>query len=320
MSLKGINTINEAGVTTALQASLKYYFDWGLLSVGGFFNVHIPTSGQYGGQQHILRCVNDPNYPFGSVWEGFRKDWVWESGIPYGTQPIQFSGVNVNGTFHPATGIGAYAHRVDYPLGRIVFSSPISSQSQITAEYSYRWSQWLFDDQPWFQAPEYWSFRFSQGDPNFLPGSGQWNRLAQDRLEMPAVVIQAGRRRPTVGYQLGGGQKIYQDMIFNIIAEDSFSARRLRDILLDQDEANFYLFNLDALASGNRYPLLPNGSLNPNNPPTFPLLESQTNVGGFMWRYATFKNTNAGAVQKLSSNFYFSAVTSTIEVLMPLLT
>lgn len=317
-SFKGINNISEAGMDTHLAAGLKYFFDWSFLEIGAFFNVKIPTSGQYGGQQHQLRPVNDPNYQNGQVWEGFRKEWVWESGIDFATQPVSISGAYVDNAFYPLSTTGSYSHYIDYPLGRVVFNTPITPVSGVSLEYSFRWCPVFYDDPPWFQAPE--SFSFRNDGPNFMAGSGQWNQLAQDRLEMPCIVMQFGRRHASRGLMLGGGQIISQDIQFNILSENQNDARRIRDIILDQDEKSFYLFDLNQLANDDRFPLTAYGSLNPNRPPSYPELVQEVSDSGYRYKFCTFKRTVATPIQKLSANFHWTTATSTIEIQRPEIT
>src|SRR5579859_2905287 len=99
--LKGVTDIGRPLLTEMLESNISQFFQWGLLNVGNFFQVRIPTSGAYGGDFSRLRLGDDPNFPAGQVWEGVRKDWVWESGLNYAVQPIQISGVYVNGSYYP---------------------------------------------------------------------------------------------------------------------------------------------------------------------------------------------------------------------------
>ena len=86
-NLKGFDNVGDNTLNTILQDNLVEFFDWALLEKGNFFNIEIPTSGHYGGDKHKLRLVDDPNYDSGQVWEGFRSNWVWQSGLSYQAQP-----------------------------------------------------------------------------------------------------------------------------------------------------------------------------------------------------------------------------------------
>ena len=98
--LQRVSNVGNTLLNSELESNLKSYLDWGLLGIGGWFNVEIPTSGAWGGTFDQLRLVDDPSYSAGQIWESARKDWVWETGVPYtGGSPIQITGVSVNGTF-----------------------------------------------------------------------------------------------------------------------------------------------------------------------------------------------------------------------------
>lgn len=137
-SFKGVNNLGDSLLSDQLESNLFAWCTWSSLGIGAFANITLPASGAYGGTPSLLRLSEDPNYQSGQVWEGFRKDWVWETGVNYAYQPIRVSGVYVNGTFQPVTGTGTYAHTIDYPAGQVVFNNPISPSSNVQCEFSYR--------------------------------------------------------------------------------------------------------------------------------------------------------------------------------------
>ena len=106
---KFVSQIGETLLMSQIESNFKTYLDWGLLGIGGFSNVSIPTSGAYGGTFDRLRLVDDPSYTLGQVWEGPRKDWVWESGVEYSTQPTELTGGDVESTLY-GTGEATYGH------------------------------------------------------------------------------------------------------------------------------------------------------------------------------------------------------------------
>ena len=127
--LANLSNAQDVTLSNILLDNLIAFYDWGFLDRGSFYNIKIPQSGIYGGDRHKLRLVDDPNYNDGQVWEGYRKNWVWESGInATTTQPTSISGVFVDGTFY-ATGNLSKPFYVDYPNGRVVFDSAIATTS-----------------------------------------------------------------------------------------------------------------------------------------------------------------------------------------------
>ena len=78
-----VSQVGNTLLNSQLESNLKSFLDWGMLGIGGWFNVNIPTSGAWGGTFDQLRLVDDPSYGEGQVWESARKDWVWENEVPY---------------------------------------------------------------------------------------------------------------------------------------------------------------------------------------------------------------------------------------------
>jgi hypothetical protein len=124
---------------------------------------------------------------------------------------------------------------VDYPNGRVVFDAPVPQTGVVQCEYSYRLFQLYTADAPWWQQLQTDSFRAD--DPQFLQvGSGAWDVLAQNRVQLPAVVVEAVPRRPR-GYEVGGGETVQQDVLFHVLAEDRFHYKWLHDALTPVAEA-----------------------------------------------------------------------------------
>ena len=253
--LKGFTQIGDSTLTSIIQDNIIEFYDWGLLNKGNYFNITIPTSGQYGGDKHRLRLVDDPNYTKGQVWEAYRSNWVWQSGIDQADQPINISGVHVNGTFHSKTTTGTYAHHVNYPWGRVVFDSAIDTSSTVTMEYSHKWVNVTYANSvPWFRELQSRSMRIDNS--HFLQdASGDWSQLAGSRFQLPAIAIEMAPRRKNTPYQLGGGQYINTDVIFHVYAEDEYTRDKLVDIISFQDDKTVYLFDTNRMTTDNRFPL-----------------------------------------------------------------
>ena len=232
------------------------FLDWGMLGIGGWFNVNIPTSGAWGGTFDQLRLVDDPSYGEGQVWESARKDWVWENEVPYtGGSPISITGVSVDGTFY-GTGDATYAHHYNYPLGRVVFDNPIASTSTVKLEYSYRNVQvYIADQAPWWDELQYNSMRVD--DSSFSQvGSGNWAILSNNRVQMPAVVIEAVPRRTYQPYELGSSNNfITQDVLFHVVSESRWWRNQLVDIISLQKDKTLMLYDSNKLADSGAYPL-----------------------------------------------------------------
>lgn len=260
-TLSGFYDPGKSSITELIESNLTMFFDWGTLNIGSFFNVRIPTSGQYGGNKHQLRLVKDPNYTLGQVWEGYRSNWVWQSGLDTTTQPIQVSGVYINNAFFPLSTVGTNSHIVDYPNGRIVFNSPIPTGSIVTTEFTYKWINVVnIDKVPWFKQLQYNSARI---DSRYISqvGSGDWFGLGQTRLQMPIIAVEMSEGGHTEPYALGGGKWVYRRGVFHILSEDEQTAKRLADLIQQQDDKTIFMADLDAIGVAKLFPLNPNGSI-----------------------------------------------------------
>ncbi len=305
--LKGFSEISETLLSDKLEANLHAFLSWGLLQVGAFDNVTIPSSGVFGGDRHRLRLCEDPSYSLGQVWEGYRSDWVWETGIEYSHQPIRVSGVYVNGAFKPATGVGPYAHTVHYPLGRIIFSSAISSGATVTCEYSYRYYGLHTADVPWWRQFHFDSFRLDH--PHFLQSqSGAWSILGGSRVQLPCVVIESTPRTSRDGFEIGASQAwARQDVLFHVLAETPWDRQKMHDVLTYQKWKTLNGFDPDQIV----YPLeygspLESGTMYPNwtRPP---------GEGGARWKGITFKDVRGDDYTTFGS-LYYCPVRATMEV------
>jgi hypothetical protein len=314
--LKGINDISESTLCDQLESNLMTFFNWGMLCIGAFGSVDLGASGVYGGDMSRLRAVTDPNYQNGQVWEAFRQDWVWESGVEYPIQPTQVSGVYVNGAFQPLGATGVYSHHVNYPFGRVVFDNPIPVTALVQAEYSYRLYSFQSADATWFRQVMFESFRVD--DSQFLQyGSGVFNVLAQDRVQLPAVVVEVVPRRQMFGYELGGTQTVHQDILFHIFSENPFDRKTMMDIISYQKDKTIPLFDKNKMTQANAFPIDYNGSITPDAK-CFPDLVKPSGQGGFFWRGGTF--LQMGTQETISAPpLYQAVVRSTFEINLLLL-
>jgi hypothetical protein len=309
-ALKGVSNVGDSLLSDILEANLIGFFQWATLGVGSFYNVRIPTTGPYGGSQHQLRLSEDPNYIPGQVWEAFRRDWIWETGVEYGTQPIHVSGVYINGTFYPVSTTGAFAHIIDYPNGRVVFQAPINAASVVTCEYSYRYHNWSTADVPWWREIQIASMRVD--DFQFLQtGSGAWSQLSQSRVQLPAVVIEAIPQVTGFGKQMGGLLRTTrQNVKFHVLAEDRPNMKWLHDAITYQVEKTILGFDKNAVLTANRFPLGADGSPQASGM-MYPDL-----VKNFFWKRITFQDTRSSQ-QPAPKGLYYALVNCTMETDTP---
>lgn len=308
--LRGITNVNEIMLNQSLNYSVRAFYNWGLLGIGAFWNVNIPTSGVYGGDFSRLRPVNDPYYDFGQVWETPRTNWVYESGVNYSVQPISISGVWVNGSFY-GSGDSTYSHNLDYVLGRIIFDNPVDSSNTIQMNYSFKWVSFHEADSEWFKEIMYDTMRVDAPDM-FSVGSGSYEILSRSRVQLPAIIVENIPKRNYKPLQLGGGQTIYQDLAFNIITETKADRDKLLDIIGNQNNISIGILDYTNILNSGVFPLNGDNAINQNGLPYTYFLTNNT----FYSKKARFIDTsfiNIGTVAGL----YVAIVKTTCEIDMP---
>lgn len=311
-SLKYVENPYQKLFMNELEDNLKTFFDWGLLGAGYWQDVSIPQSGQYG-NQHILKPVSDQSYTDGQVWQAFRHDWVWETGVEYddtgnNPEPSQVTGVKVDGTFY-GSGDATYGWHINYPLGRVVFDSAIDTGSNVQVEYSYRTFQTVVaNNAPWFREIQFRSFR---PDEHFQQiGSGDWAVGNQHRIQLPTIIIESAPRAVGVGYELGNSaQWVYQDVLFHVISEDRYYRNQLLDIIRSQDDKVIWLYNSNDIAQSGAWPLDYRGMVTGSN--MYPDLVSSS---GYRWKKVKFTNSIISDTITVSPKLYTGIVKTSMEV------
>lgn len=315
-SFKGSLNIGESSLNEAIESNIVSYIDWGMLQLGAFNNVRIESSGAFGGSLARLRPVDDPRYAAGRVWESYRKNWVWESGVSAAQPPIAVSGIYVNNSFLP-NGSGYY---INYINGQVIFNSGISINSNVKVEYSYKWVDVLGSESvSWFRKSQTRSFRLD--DETFIVNSGNWSDLAETRLQLPFIAVEVVGKGYE-GYQIGGGQWVRPDILLHIVAEDSSTAKKIASILSEQNESSIFLYDLNRMQSQNKFPLNGRGEL-VDATLSYPTLIAPTGDGGF--RYTSkvhggkmrIFDAREQSTDMLTENVYHSKVRWSTEVVLP---
>jgi hypothetical protein len=315
-TLKGVQDIGRAQFKESIESNLVEFFKWGCLGIGAFYNFNFPASGAYGGTFTTLRLSEDPNYTKGQVWEGPRTDWVWESGVQYGTQPIEVSGVYVDGVFYANGAMvpdGGNFH-INYPLGRIIFDNPIASTSHVECEYSVRSWQFTPASVPWWREVQYNSMRVD--DFQYLQyGSGVWNVLGENRVQLPHVIVDCTPRQSYIPLGLGQGTRVNQEVIFHILGEVPYDTKAMSDIVVSQRDKTIYLFDKNQIADAEAYPLNQDGSI-ADGAKCYPDLVAPSGDGGYFWVKGTILEMSSDSVSN-SPPLYQACVRATVQVDMP---
>jgi hypothetical protein len=306
---KGINNISEDLLLNIVEANFKMYFDWSFLNIGAWFDAKISNSTLYGiNYPYRLIPVNDPAYADGRVWQGIRKDWVWESSATYGeTSPTVVSSALINGT---TTVNKSGNFSVNYPLGRIIFNSPISLSSTVDVEHSYRFVQThRASESPWFNILQYQSFKTSNVDIQ-RSEDGEWSIGANHRIQLPAIVIESVPRSRSRPYELGNSLLwLEQDIAFYVYAETKNDRNKLLDIIRLQQDLTIQLYDTNIVAQNDVFPLDYNGDIK-NSPLMYPDI-----VQTYPWRKCFIKNINLFEIDSPHPNFHQGMARATVEII-----
>ena len=315
-SLKGFDNIFDSTLNNELQDNIVEFLDWGLLEKGNYFNVTIGEEDPNGNDYSLLRMSSHPHYASGQVWQAFRKNWVWQSGVDFDPAPIVgtnntipgISGVYVDDVFYPSSTTGGYAHEVDYFNGRVVFDSPIPTGSKVQAEYSYKYVNVLYSNAfPWLREIQY---RTDSAGGNFLiQGKGEFDPPPEMRVQLPAIAVEIVPRRTMRGFQLGGGQFVYTDVLFHCLAEDEMTRNKLVDIISFQNDKTIFMFDTDNISESGNFPLDYKGV------PVSGALRYPDLVNTYTGRRLRFQNSIVQGMELINSNFYAGIVRTTTEVI-----
>ncbi len=288
--LKGVTNLYDDNLDSNLLYGIADFFKWSTLGVGGFSNVTITPniSGVYGNNFARLRPVVDPRYTNGKVWEGFRGDWVWETGINYTVQPISISGIYINSSFLPINS-GYY---IDYPRGRVVFDTAISTLSNVSLNFSHRTVSFLPVNNN--LIPDIFLNSYTTNS-DYIVTSGNRSQISELKRSLPLVAIDTNPSRRYAPLQLGGGQWCYQDVVFYVLAEYDNEKRSLVDMLSLQNDRTIWIYDRAVAKTGENYPFNIDfrGSL-VNSPMQYPEI-----IQNYSWRkisFSTTRNYNAEAL------------------------
>lgn len=312
LTLKGFNSVFDNTLNNELQDNIIEFLDWALLEKGNYMNVTIGENSPDSVDYSKLNISPSPIFPSGKVWESFRKNWVWQSGVSYSPAPIVgtnnsvpgISGVYVNGAFHPGDTVGTYAHRVDYHNGRVIFNNPIPINSLVQAEYSYKYINVIYANSlPWLAEVQYSSLEPIEGSLN----RSKYDLPAEARVQLPAIAVEIVPRRNMRGYQLGGGQWVETDILFHCMAEDEYTRNKLVDIVSLQNDKTIYMFNSNSIANSGAFPLDYMGI------PVSGALRYPDLIHSYLRGSVRFKNSSVQSMKLINSNFFAGIVKLTLE-------
>lgn len=315
---KNSTHIGKDDVTNNLETGTVEFLRWGFLNIGAFQNItRSPAiSGVYGGNKSRLAPVVDPNYTTGKVWQGYRSDWVWESGVGFSPAP-QPAQLLVNGSSIAPTHT-TLGHYIDYPRGRVVFNTTQSTSLNVAANFAHRTvSVCEANNNPAVQELMFNSYSIER-DEFLSTGSGNWNQVANDiRRQLPLVAVEvvSGKSYP---YAIGGGEVVKDDLLLYVFSDNDTDLKQITDTLRNQNDKTIWLIDRALMKTDSRFPVSVDykGAV-VSSPMTYPSLVEEVADSGFRWRTATFGEGRVQYMPVVNSWLYRSVVRFTTEVIVP---
>lgn len=329
----GVTNIGQHLIMSQIENNMKSFLDWGFLNIGAFTNVSRPNQNIYGNPLSKLKPTSDPNFIDGQIWQTMRKDWIWEEGISFSqcvtppnafttattcppaflqtVTPILITGIYINNTFYPVGTTGQYEYIVDYINSRIVFSNPIPITSVVEMEYSFRWLQiYKYDAAQWWQQLQYQSDANSEHFNQL--NKGDFSILSNNRVQLPALIIETVSRGMSSPFQLGDKSLILaQDLALHIVAENMADRNKIIDILRLQQDKFINMYDTNLVIRDGIQPFFINGSLNPNILNYDILVKSPE----YIWQRSRLINIFASDVESFSPFFTEATVRITAEII-----
>lgn len=307
-SLKGFNSVFETTLGNELQDNIVEFFDWGLLQKGNYFNVTLNEQNENNEDYSRLSYV-DLNHIDGTVFQSFRGNWVWQSGITYNPSPVYPSSIYIDGQLNIQPSGRDY--KIDYYNGRIIFTQPsgtsnpngINKNTIVQIPHSYKYINVMYANSlPWLREIEYKSLYNVDQDPNKTTPS-------EMKVQLPAIAVEIVPNRRMSGYQLGGGQYITNQILFHCMAENDFDLNRLIDIVSMQNDKTIYAFNSNSIAQSGAFPIKYDGTLSPN-PLIYPEL-----IKRFPGYNIRLSKCTANETKTINSNLFLCIVSIMAEII-----
>lgn len=330
----GVTSIGEHLILSQIENNIKSFLDWGFLHIGGFINVAKPQMNIYGNPLAKLKPTDDPSYQTGQIWQTMRKDWIWEEDIVYSkcmptslasfepnepcppeflqsVSPTLVTGIYINNIFYGPNTTGQYQYKIDYINSRIIFNAPISVNTEVSMEYSYRWVQvYNYDSAKWWQQLQYKTdnnaAHFNQID------KGDFSVLSNNRVQLPAIIIESIARGTSKPFQLGDTTLIMkQDVMLHIMAENMADRNALIDILRLQQDKFVYMYNTNYVIQHGIQPFNIDGTLNSARV-SYDTLVSDPR---YRWKTSRLVDIFASGVESFSPFFSEANVKLSIEII-----
>jgi hypothetical protein len=254
------NFYGSKTLTQTLRENLVGMLRYGLLEIGAYYNITLGLTNQHGDDLSRYRPVSYPGTTGIRVFQGFKADAVWESGITVQStgisQPIAITGIVVNNTF-AATGstVLGTTYYLDYPNNRVVFAAPVPSGTKVQVPHSVR-AVSVYDT-----VGDVYRKLVSDWVAQPSGTSASTDYSIEEKAYLPAVFVRIDGYSDSVGHELGSRTKRSKaNITIDTISTNDFDGERLLDICYGLETRTMRLFDVDTVPK----PLDYRGALKPD--------------------------------------------------------
>ena len=209
-----------------------------------------------------------------------------------------------------------YSHFVDYPNGRIVFDYGIPIGNKIEANFTHRTVGITLASEDYVQELMFNAYDMEDLNTYLMASSGARNQLGNRRLQLPIIALEMVSSPARKGYQLGGGDIVYSDMLFHIFSDNEFEKNNLKDVLLSQSEKAIHLINRSIMKQDKKYPLQLDRNGTPvKNAKVYTDLIKPSGEGGYRSSTARFDALTCTDMPPVNSWLHRSTVRATFSII-----
>lgn len=233
--------VGEATHSRQIEINLCEWLSWSLLHANSFINITGDETTP--SPEMSLKLTRVPGIADGRCWESRRSNWVWEGNlVDVDTPPISPQ-VYLNTSL-----VDPSLYRIDYPSGRVVFNTPLATNSVVSAKYSCRFHQVYDSNHPFSYKVDSLSLR--PDDPRWETNTkegGELEVLAKDRLQLPSFFVspQGGFRHRA--YEMGStSNEVWEDFRILCLAETKPDLVWMKDVICEQVDCSPSTFNINS--------------------------------------------------------------------------
>lgn len=292
MPLKNVCNVRTMGISEKVEINLISFFDYGLVDVGGYFNVALNQTGDYSNNLSSLTKVNDLR---GFTYWAGPKNWVYESGAD--NSGVYIPEVYVNNSLY-SSGV------IHYKEGYI--TNIPSNATSVKAKYSYKWATVVSAKR---QLTGDYGVTTIYNAPSLLTVAR--SGLTETTYSLPIVSIEVPNVSKVRPYGFGNTAMepnfYYYDIKVRVFGEYQADVLRLSDIISKQRSYTVNTFDPEVVKSSGDYPLNANGSLNSG--------KSHDELATlYPWDGIFIEDVKGGYSPDLQNGLYQSTLTMTAKI------